>query len=193
MVYGIVRLINFAHGDVFMVGAFVSYFAISRCQPAHLAAGVVVPGLSRWPVASWSARLPCIVLAMVTLRLAGGRDRAHRLQAAARRAAHLGPHHGHRRLVLSGILRGACHLCSRPTSSPTSALSRRHLVHQGRHSPPGAGQQRAGRQHYFLQHLHHHRAYLAASCWLLLQVHRAPDQDRQGHARRRLRQSRPRA
>ena len=26
MVYGIVRLINFAHGDVFMVGAFVSLF-----------------------------------------------------------------------------------------------------------------------------------------------------------------------
>jgi branched-chain amino acid transport system permease protein len=30
MVYGIVRLINFAHGDVFMVGAFVSYYAIAR-------------------------------------------------------------------------------------------------------------------------------------------------------------------
>lgn len=30
MVYGIVRLINFAHGDVFMVGAFVSFYAISR-------------------------------------------------------------------------------------------------------------------------------------------------------------------
>jgi branched-chain amino acid transport system permease protein len=30
MVYGIVRLINFAHGDVFMVGAFASYYAISR-------------------------------------------------------------------------------------------------------------------------------------------------------------------
>ncbi|MGI6376641.1 MAG: branched-chain amino acid ABC transporter permease [Anaerolineae bacterium] len=30
MVYGIVRLINFAHGDVFMVGAFTSFFAISR-------------------------------------------------------------------------------------------------------------------------------------------------------------------
>ncbi len=29
MVYGIIRLINFAHGDVFMLGAFVSYFAIS--------------------------------------------------------------------------------------------------------------------------------------------------------------------
>jgi len=30
MVYGIVRLINFAHGDVFMVGAFVSYYAVAR-------------------------------------------------------------------------------------------------------------------------------------------------------------------
>lgn len=32
MVYGIVRLINFAHGDVFMVGAFASYYAISRIE-----------------------------------------------------------------------------------------------------------------------------------------------------------------
>jgi branched-chain amino acid transport system permease protein len=30
MVYGIVKLINFAHGDVFMIGAFVSFFAIER-------------------------------------------------------------------------------------------------------------------------------------------------------------------
>jgi len=32
MVYGIVRLINFAHGDVFMVGAFLAYYAISYFQ-----------------------------------------------------------------------------------------------------------------------------------------------------------------
>lgn len=32
MVYGIVRLINFAHGDVFMVGAFASYYAITKYQ-----------------------------------------------------------------------------------------------------------------------------------------------------------------
>lgn len=32
MVYGIVRLINFAHGDVFMVGAFAGFFAISVLQ-----------------------------------------------------------------------------------------------------------------------------------------------------------------
>jgi branched-chain amino acid transport system permease protein len=30
MVYGIVKLINFAHGDVFMVGAFTSFYAVAR-------------------------------------------------------------------------------------------------------------------------------------------------------------------
>ena len=29
MVYGILRLINFAHGDIFMIGAFVGYFAVT--------------------------------------------------------------------------------------------------------------------------------------------------------------------
>jgi branched-chain amino acid transport system permease protein len=38
MVYGIVKLINFAHGDVFMVGAFTSYFAVSRFS------------LHKWPI-----------------------------------------------------------------------------------------------------------------------------------------------
>lgn len=30
MVYGVLRLINFAHGDIFMLGAFFAYFFISR-------------------------------------------------------------------------------------------------------------------------------------------------------------------
>jgi branched-chain amino acid transport system permease protein len=30
MVYGILRLINFAHGDIFMLGAFIGYFLISK-------------------------------------------------------------------------------------------------------------------------------------------------------------------
>jgi branched-chain amino acid transport system permease protein len=30
MVYGVLRLINFAHGDVFMVGAFTAYYLISK-------------------------------------------------------------------------------------------------------------------------------------------------------------------
>ena len=45
MVYGIVRLINFAHADVFMVGAFASFYAISEYQwgfvPAILLAMIV--------------------------------------------------------------------------------------------------------------------------------------------------------
>lgn len=47
MVYGIVRLINFAHGDVFMVGAFISYYLISWYRfhewPARL-----IPGMPEW-------------------------------------------------------------------------------------------------------------------------------------------------
>ena len=38
MVYGIVRLINFAHGDVFMIGAFTAYYATTRYHWPFLAA-----------------------------------------------------------------------------------------------------------------------------------------------------------
>lgn len=43
MVYGIVRLINFAHGDIFMVGAFTSFFAIARYN-LHLWFQNIFPG-----------------------------------------------------------------------------------------------------------------------------------------------------
>jgi len=48
MVYGIVRLINLAHGDVFMVGAFLAYYAIERFHlplPAVFGAAIVGCGL----------------------------------------------------------------------------------------------------------------------------------------------------
>jgi len=44
MVYGIVKLINFAHGDVFMVGSFVSFYAVTRFQ-LHVWPAAVFPGL----------------------------------------------------------------------------------------------------------------------------------------------------
>ncbi|MDI6709958.1 MAG: branched-chain amino acid ABC transporter permease [Thermoanaerobacterales bacterium] len=57
MVYGIVKLINFAHGDVFMVGAFVGYF-----------------GFAHWglplPVAILFSMLTCAILGVVIERLA---------------------------------------------------------------------------------------------------------------------------
>uniref|UniRef100_A0A7C3MK61 Branched-chain amino acid ABC transporter permease n=1 Tax=Dictyoglomus thermophilum TaxID=14 RepID=A0A7C3MK61_DICTH len=41
MVYGILRLINFAHGDIFMVGAFIGYFALGSWN-LPFALGLVV-------------------------------------------------------------------------------------------------------------------------------------------------------
>jgi branched-chain amino acid transport system permease protein len=52
MVYGIVRLINFAHGDVFMVGAFVSFYAVTRFH------------LHRWPAAVFPG-LPEVVVVLI--------------------------------------------------------------------------------------------------------------------------------
>jgi branched-chain amino acid transport system permease protein len=45
MVYGIIRLINFAHGDVFMVGAFVGFFSITTLANSGLGGWVLVPAL----------------------------------------------------------------------------------------------------------------------------------------------------
>jgi branched-chain amino acid transport system permease protein len=50
MVYGIVRLINFAHGDVFMVGAFVSYYAVARF------------GFHLWPAAAFPSMSPALAV-----------------------------------------------------------------------------------------------------------------------------------
>ncbi len=41
MVYGIVRLINFAHGDVFMVGAFISFYAVTRFNLGTLPQSII--------------------------------------------------------------------------------------------------------------------------------------------------------
>ncbi|MCX7784843.1 MAG: branched-chain amino acid ABC transporter permease [candidate division WOR-3 bacterium] len=56
MVYGIIRLINFAHGDVFMVGAYLGFYAILRFN---------LP----FPLALLCAMLGCAVLGMVIERL----------------------------------------------------------------------------------------------------------------------------
>ena len=69
MVYGIIRLINFAHGEVFMIGPFVGYFAVT------------VFGFSFIP-AILLAMLFCAILGMVMERLAYKPLRnAHRVAA----------------------------------------------------------------------------------------------------------------
>jgi branched-chain amino acid transport system permease protein len=67
MVYGIVRLINFAHGDVFMVGAFVSYYAISRWGLNSLPASLM-PGLPGW-LSSALGVILVILLSMIACAL----------------------------------------------------------------------------------------------------------------------------
>lgn len=61
MVYGIVRLINFAHGDIFMVGAFVSYYAVNRFALHKLPAGLGLPAF----VSSFLGTLLVIALSMI--------------------------------------------------------------------------------------------------------------------------------
>ena len=43
MVYGVLRFINFAHGDVFMIGAFAGYWLTPRIMP-HFTGGLAL----RW-------------------------------------------------------------------------------------------------------------------------------------------------
>lgn len=41
MVYGIIKLINFAHGDVFMLGAFIGFYAIARWDVGFIPALII--------------------------------------------------------------------------------------------------------------------------------------------------------
>src|SRR5215207_5454273 len=61
MVYGVLRFINFAHSDVFMVGAFIGYY-VGRIVPE----GTIWGGL----VVLFAAMVGCAVLGMTIERLA---------------------------------------------------------------------------------------------------------------------------
>ena len=41
MVYGILRLINFAHGEIFMIGAYMAFYLVTLCMLPWFAAVVV--------------------------------------------------------------------------------------------------------------------------------------------------------
>jgi branched-chain amino acid transport system permease protein len=63
MVYGVLRLINFAHGDVYMVGAYVGYYLSRKLQgeePSLISAILVMLG----------SMLVCALLGMLIERLA---------------------------------------------------------------------------------------------------------------------------
>jgi branched-chain amino acid transport system permease protein len=56
MVYGVLQLINFAHGDVFMVGAMVAFYAATGRVPPSMPwwlHGLIVGGLASWFLFAW--------------------------------------------------------------------------------------------------------------------------------------------
>ena len=63
MVYGVLRLINFAHGDVYMVGAYVGYYLSRRLQGKE-------PSLPSAILVMLGAMLACAIFGLVIERLA---------------------------------------------------------------------------------------------------------------------------
>ena len=63
MVYGVLRLINFAHGDVYMVGAYVGYFLSRRLQGKE-------PSLTSAILVMLGAMIACAIFGLLIERLA---------------------------------------------------------------------------------------------------------------------------
>ena len=70
MVYGIIKLINFAHGEFFMVGAFVGYFCLRDLDIERVPLPQPLPILLDFFVALCAASLAAAILAVITERVA---------------------------------------------------------------------------------------------------------------------------
>ena len=112
MVYGILRLINFAHGDIYMVGAFVGYFlAFQLGWTASLCDSAWYWSLHDW--AAWWAWHRALCYASAKIRTCrpdcgDGVRTDENLFVAKFRAAH-GPSAMPQRTELHAILQ-RCHL-----------------------------------------------------------------------------------
>ena len=62
MVYGIIQLINFAHGEVLMIGALTSWSCIGRMQEA-------LPGAPGWVVLLLATLIACVVAAALNFSI----------------------------------------------------------------------------------------------------------------------------
>src|SRR5665213_3375392 len=84
MVYGIVQLINFAHGEVVMIGAMVAYSVISALTAAH----VHLPPVAIVALATLAAIPTCMLLGYLLERAAAAGTR--RARAGSRAACRSG-------------------------------------------------------------------------------------------------------
>lgn len=69
MVYGILKLINFAHGDVFMVGAFVGYYGVDAVRKTY-GVEAIEPGIGLFALILMGAMLICGILGYLNERIA---------------------------------------------------------------------------------------------------------------------------
>ena len=92
LVYGILLMINFAHGEVYMAGAFTAFFVADwTAKQGYLASNPILSILLWFVVAAVTSMVVAILLERVAYRPLRG--------APAPGAAY----HGHRRLLLSAI------------------------------------------------------------------------------------------
>ncbi len=91
LVYGIIELINFAHGDVFMIGSFT---AVGLWATLGL-------GLTTGALGLTGGLIVALIITMIVTRVPERPDRAGRLPAAAERAQARVADHGGRLLVHS--------------------------------------------------------------------------------------------
>ena len=76
MVYGIISLINFAHGEVLMVGALTAWSVISMMREA-------MPGAPGWVILVLSTLIACVVAAVLNFAI-------ERIAYRPLRSSHLG-------------------------------------------------------------------------------------------------------
>jgi branched-chain amino acid transport system permease protein len=83
MVYGIIKLINFAHGEIFMLGAFAAYLSLTRLGVERVPLPEPAPVVLAWIVALALAALGSASAAVLIERLAYRplRGRADRIAA----------------------------------------------------------------------------------------------------------------
>ena len=91
MVYGVLRLINFAHGDIVMTGAFAGYFVADPLDRSGFLENTPVLGMGT-----------ILVVAIITSTIYRRADRAHRLPTVPPRGGTGATDLRHRRVVLPG-------------------------------------------------------------------------------------------
>jgi branched-chain amino acid transport system permease protein len=67
MIYGVVKLINFAHGDIFMVGAFTSFYTISTLNVHHWPGAVYRQVVGTQGAPGWTLALGVFLVILASM------------------------------------------------------------------------------------------------------------------------------